>query len=118
MRPPSGVPADLAGGGRADAPRSVEPGPTAQGVRAALTLFAGVAAMHLLTFALVKIAGGTDAWGYFLLEGPLVLVVILVAFVLLMIRLPKRAREPFILTTLLCGFATTILWGVTCAAAM
>jgi hypothetical protein len=115
MRPPSGGGEP---GVRVDARRPRDPAATRQGVRAALILFGAIAAAHLLTLAVATVVG-QQSWAIlFPLEGLAALLVIFVAFLRLITRLPQPARGPFFITALICAAATTLLWTITCAAAM
>lgn len=87
--------------------------PVMQGVRAALTILAGIAALEAITFLAYRLTGGSQV-EIFILLGLLIAGGGLAVLMTAGARLPRPARVPFWAVGVVCLGISFVLWGATC----
>jgi hypothetical protein len=95
------------------APETAGSSPFLQGVRAALTILAGIVALEGLAALGNWLTGGTQSM-MFVLLGLLIAGGGIAVLILAGMRLPRRARLPFWAIGVICVAIAFVLWGITC----
>jgi hypothetical protein len=95
----------------AAAPETAARSPFLQGVRGALAIFAGIAALEAITFLGSRLTGDN---ALFIVLGLLIAGGGVAVLVLAGSRLPRGARLPFWAVGVICFAISFVLWGATC----
>lgn len=125
--PPPPPPPGTSGYGYQEWPHEAPPGtgpaykdPQAvpRGVRAAAIIFGVAVALHLVTLAVVKLMGGSEAGWLFIPEGLFVVVAGFIAAIVVTMKLPLDSRAAFWISGIAFMAMSFIVWGATCAMAL